>query len=340
MATDSKFECCLVGGTFDRFHAGHKLLLSVAISRSKSVEIHVVNDTLASKKSNLIQSYETRSNNILDWLNEKSHHGVKIFTLNDAFGPAPVHEKADAIVATPETTGNCDAINRMRKSSGLGELSILEVPHMIDYSGAIISSTRIRSGVIDLDGNPWIEQDKTQQMLKMNSSLDGELKTPMGSLFSGPEDLPEVAMTEALESLTPNHGSIIAVGDVSVATLLDMEVVPDIGIIDGMTKRQELDESEKVSTVQFQNLLHNNNPPGHISPSMMSSIKEALSSNQKTLINVEGEEDLAPIIIHCLAPIGTVVIYGQPKVGVVVQITSIPVKERCRNILSQFEVVS
>ena len=340
MATDSKFECCLVGGTFDRFHAGHKLLLSVAISRSKSVEIHVVNDTLASKKSNLIQSYETRSNNILDWLNEKSHHGVKIFTLNDAFGPAPVHEKADAIVATPETTGNCDAINRLRKSSGLGELSILEVPHMIDYSGAIISSTRIRSGVIDLDGNPWIEQDKTQQMLKMNSSLDGELKTPMGSLFSGPEDLPEVAMTEALESLTPNHGSIIAVGDVSVATLLDMEVVPDIGIIDGMTKRQELDESEKVSTVQFQNLLHNNNPPGHISPSMMSSIKEALSSNQKTLINVEGEEDLAPIIIHCLAPIGTVVIYGQPKVGVVVQITSLSVKERCRNILSQFEVVS
>jgi len=210
---------------------------------------------------------------------------------------------------------------------------------MIDYSGAIISSTRIRSGVIDTDGNPWIEHDKTQQMLKMNYSLDSELKTPMGSLFPGPEDLPEVAMTEALESLSPIHGSIVAVGDVSVATMLDLEIVPDIGIIDGMTKRQELDDSEKVSTVQFQNHLHNNNPPGHISPSMISSIKEALASNQKTLINVEGEEDLAPIIIHCLAPIGTVVIYGQPRVGVVVQITSLSVKERCRNILSQFEVI-
>ena len=339
MATGSKFECCLVGGTFDRFHAGHKLLLSVAISRSKSVEIHVVNDVLASKKSNLIQSYEDRTEKIFDWLNQKSHHGVKILTLNDAFGPAPVHKKADAIVATPETTSNCDQINRMRKSSGLGELSILEVPHMIDYSGAIISSTRIRSGVIDTDGNPWIEHDKTQQMLKMNYSLDSELKTPMGSLFPGPEDLPEVAMTEALESLSPIHGSIVAVGDVSVATMLDLEIVPDIGIIDGMTKRQELDDSEKVSTVQFQNHLYSNNPPGHISPSMISSIKEALASNQKTLINVEGEEDLAPIIIHCLAPIGTVVIYGQPKVGVVVQITSLSVKERCRNILSQFEVI-
>ena len=72
---------------------------------------------------------------------------------------------------------------------------------------------------------------------------------------------------------------------------------------------------------------------------MISSIKEALASNQKTLINVKGEEDLAPLIIHCLAPIGTVVIYGQPRVGVVVQITSLSVKERCRNILSLFEVI-
>ena len=37
--------------------------------------------------------------------------------------------------------------------------------------------------------------------------------------------------------------------------MLDMEIVPDIGIIDGMTKRQELEESEKVSPVQFQSVV-------------------------------------------------------------------------------------
>ena len=58
------------------------------------------------------------------------------------------------------------------------------------------------------------------------------------------------------------------------------------------------------------------------------------------MIDVDGEEDLAPIIIHCLAPIGTIVIYGQPKVGVVVQRTSILVKQRCRNIISLFEVIN
>ena len=58
----------------------------------------------------------------------------------------------------------------------------------------------------------------------MVSSLDNELKTPMGNLFEGPEEFPEVAMTDALEFIDQQHSSIIAVGDVSVATLLEMGV--------------------------------------------------------------------------------------------------------------------
>ena len=173
----------------------------------------------------------------------------------------------------------------------------------------------------------------------MVSSLDNELKTPMGNLFEGPEEFPEVAMTEALEFIDQQHSSIIAVGDVSVATLLEMGVVPDIGIIDGMTKRQELGDSEKVNTTGFQHILSAVNPPGHLTPSLIQAIDEALNNEYPSVINVDGEEDLAPIIIHCLAPIGTAVIYGQPKVGVVVQISTLEVKTRCRNILSMFEVI-
>ena len=98
MATADSYSCCLVGGTFDRFHSGHKLLLSMAVSRAEKVEIHVVNDELASRKSLFIQSYEERVSTILDWLEEKSIHSVKLFQLDDSFGPAPVHKSADAIV--------------------------------------------------------------------------------------------------------------------------------------------------------------------------------------------------------------------------------------------------
>ena len=89
-------------------------------------------------------------------------------------------KSADAIVATPETRSNCEEINRMRESNELPELTVLEVPHMLDYSGKIISSSRIRSGKIDSDGNPWID-DQNSTKLKMVTSLDSELKTPMGT---------------------------------------------------------------------------------------------------------------------------------------------------------------
>jgi len=339
MANDGVYACCLVGGTFDRLHAGHKLLLAMAISRSERVEVHVINDELASRKSAFIQSYEDRVEAILEWLGEKSYHSVKLFQLNDSFGPAPTHKSADAIVATPETVGNCQEINRQRTAAGLQELSVLEVPHMLDFSGQIISSSRIRGGRIDQDGNPWLINQLRTSDMKMVSTLDSELKTPMGNLFKGPEDFPEIAMAEALESIDRQNSSIIAVGDVSVATLLEMGVIPDIGIIDGMTKREELNESEKVNPSDFHQILAANNPPGHLTPSLVEAIDEALSNEFPSVINVDGEEDLAPIIIHCLAPIGSAVIYGQPKVGVVVQISSIAVKTRCRDILSMFEVI-
>ena len=115
--------------------------------------------------------------------------------------------------------------------------------------------------------------------------------------------------------------------------------MPDIALIDGMTKRQELQESEKIDEQQFPHILHAENPPGHLTPSLTKAIDAALNADESSLINVDGEEDLAPIIIHCLAPIGTAVIYGQPKVGVVVQISTLEVKSRCRNLLSMFEVL-
>ena len=339
MATEVRYACCLVGGTFDRLHSGHKLLLSMAISRSEQVEIHVVNDEIAGRKSPHIQPYDDRVDAIYDWLSEKSYHSVSIFQLNDSFGPAPDHESADAIIATPETIGNCQEINRMRELSGLGKLSILEVPHMLDYSGKIISSSRIRSGMIDSDGNAWIDDQNRQHELKMVATLDNELKTPMGTLFEGPEEYPEIAMSEAIESIDRQNSSIVAVGDVSVATLIGMGVIPDIGIVDGMTKRVKLNESELIDSSHFTNILSAINPAGHIMPSLIDAVENALSKDEPTIINVEGEEDLAPIIIHCLAPIGTAVIYGQPKTGVVVQISTLAVKNRCRDILSMFEVV-
>ena len=160
------------------------------------------------------------------------------------------------------------------------------------------------------------------------------MKKPNGELFTGPEDSPEVAMSSTMENLAP--GGIIAVGDVCAATLLDMGVIPDIAIIDGMTKRVELEQ--KVDTSKFEIILKASNPPGQITQSLFKAVANALHNDQTTCIEVEGEEDLAPIVIHLLAPLGTNVVYGQPNKGVVLRVTTLESKDQCRTLLSKFEV--
>ena len=47
---------------------------------------------------------------------------------------------------------------------------------------------------------------------------------------------------------------------------------------------------------------------------------------------------MAPLYIHLLAPLGTMVVFGMPRQGLMVQRTTLAMKERCRTILDGFEV--
>ena len=333
LVTDmAKLERCLVGGTFDRFHQGHKSLLNTALEVAEFVEVWITNDEMSAAKSPVLQSFEDRREAIIAWADER----ITTHELEDSLGPAPNRKDCDSIICTPETLGNCQTINEIRLKNGLIPLEIIEVQHSLDEAGGIISSSRIRAGLIDCEGKLWVDDEQKKQTYHFHMGLDEELKKPNGDLFTGPEDSPEVAMTSAMENLAP--GSIIAVGDVCAATLLDMDVVADIAIVDGMTKRVELEQ--KVDLSRFDVILNANNPPGQITPSLFQAVSNALHNDQTTCIEVEGEEDLAPIVIHLLAPIGTNVVYGQPNKGVVLRVTTLESKEQCRSLLSKFEVRS
>ena len=124
--------------------------------------------------------------------------------------------------------------------------------------------------------------------------------------------------------------------------------LPDLILIDGgkghlstgLQVLRDLSLEDKVDLSPFDVLIDSINPAGQITPSLIDSIDAALHNDQTTCIEVEGEEDLAPIIIHLLAPLGTNVIYGQPGKGVVLRITEFDAKEHCRRILSRFEVIN
>ena len=333
-----RYSRCLVGGTFDRLHAGHRLLLDAAVKSAEHVEVHITSDGMADKKSVNMQSFETRRDELLNWVERHAPHRVSVHELTDIHGPAPTHPDADCIVATPETKAECERINLKRAEHGLRPLHIIEVAHLRDVEGGIISSTRIRNGMVDPEGHPWMAPEWKQAVLRMHPRAEPELKTPMGTLYKGPEEAPDIAMLAALEELNTSELILIAVGDVTVATLLALDVVPDMAFVDGQTKRQALEEEEQVDLTAFDHVLHAENPPGVLTPSLQLAVAEAAALEQPVVVVVDGEEDLAPLFIHLHVPLHAVVLYGQPRTGVVVQPSSLATKMRCRRLLELFEV--
>ena len=327
---------CLVGGTFDCFHAGHQTLLEAAFD-CDYVEVWVTSDAIAAEKDPRIKPQVEREQAISDWAEGRS---ISTHTLEDSWGPAPTRADATHIVCTPETQSNCEKINQMRLESGLKSLELIEVTHVLAQDGAPISSSRIRQGSIDREGNLWILATDLEQVVHMPTNLDSELKDPMGTLFPGPEDTPEVAIQAAVEAIPAFSPCLVAVGDVTVNALLETGWVPDVGIVDGLTKRiawdGELDKSSFVGHLACEN------PAGQLTPELLECADLALDfafseGGGPVLLEVDGEEDLAPILIHLLAPLGTVVLYGQPSAGVVLRVTDESTKARCRALLNTFE---
>ncbi len=339
MGDAPQFQLCLVGGTFDRLHAGHRLLLDAAVKAARRVEVHVTSDAMADKKAVNMESFETRRDELLNWADANAPKRVTVHQLLDAHGPAPEHPRADCIVATPETKSECERINLKRESGGLPPLHIIEVSHLLDVEGAIMSSSRIRNGEIDADGHPWFSSQWADVTLRMHPRAEPELKTPMGTLYKGPEQSPEVAMLGALDDMKTDEIILIAVGDVTVSTLLSLDVVPDMAFVDGQTKRKALDSDDQVDLSAFHHVLNASNPPGVLTPSLQKAVAQACRLEEPVVVVVDGEEDLAPLYIHLHVPLNAVVLYGQPGQGVVVQPSSTETKLRCRRLLELFEVV-
>ena len=339
MGEGFRFQRCLVGGTFDRLHAGHRLLLDAAARAAHHVEIHITSDVMADQKSVNMQSFETRRDELLNWVEDHAPKRVTVHELTDPHGPAPSHRTADAIVATPETRTECERINDKRATNDLPPLHIIEVTHLLDVEGAVISSSRIRNGLVDVNGHPWCSPEWSDVSLRMHPRAEPELKTPMGVLYEGPESAPEMAMLAALDEINTDETILIAVGDVTVATLLGLDIVPDMGFVDGQTKREALAAEERVNVQAFTHVLEAVNPAGLLTPSLRKAIERASVLEEPVVVVVDGEEALAPLFVHLHVPLHAVVLYGQPGKGVVVQSSSLATKERCRRLLELFEVV-
>lgn len=148
--TSKKYKKVAVGGTFDKFHDGHKKLLATAFDLGEKVEIGVTSDAFGGLKGD-IDSCKERMANLNSFFSDKSN--FHIMSLDDPYGTTIYDGEFDAIVVSEETEPTAIKINEIRQSKDMKMLDIVVISFVLAEDGNPISSTRIRCGEINKRGN-------------------------------------------------------------------------------------------------------------------------------------------------------------------------------------------
>ncbi|MEG9195059.1 MAG: DUF359 domain-containing protein [Candidatus Methanoglobus sp.] len=170
-------------------------------------------------------------------------------------------------------------------------------------------------------------------MLRLPENLRAELAKPYGKLYRDGE--------KVLERISEiSTARILAVvGDFVAYCAFKVGILPHIVIVDGKTLREknlELEVPSEYEKVQVEN------PPAVITSKLIKELENAVKNaekGKKSLIFVIGEEDLAVMPLSILLPEGSLILYGQPREGVVAFMIDQEKKLLVLKLLKQMEIV-
>lgn len=148
--------------------------------------------------------------------------------------------------------------------------------------------------------------DDATVVVELPDTLRGELKAPMGPVFTDPAEL--YAHVE---------GRLIAVGDIVTFHFEQAGITPDVAVVDGRTKREAVSEEVRETLDTAGRRFTVTNPPGTLTQPLLEALVEAVASEEPVVLAVDGEEDLAVLAAILAAESGASVVYGQPDEGMV-----------------------
>ncbi len=150
-----RFKTVATGGTFDHLHRGHAALLSKSFEVGDLVVIGVTSDGFASREGKKPdQSYAERVAGLEDFIRSNfPGRNYLLSKLEDNFGPGIASPDVEGIVVTAETAAKVSIANALRAEKGYPPLEVVVVDKVLAEDSKPISSTRIRRGEIDEQGN-------------------------------------------------------------------------------------------------------------------------------------------------------------------------------------------
>ncbi|XP_072260069.1 bifunctional coenzyme A synthase isoform X2 [Pyxicephalus adspersus] len=147
----------VVGGTFDRLHSAHKILLSVCCLLSeKRLLIGVADKELLDNKilKELIEPFDRRVDKLSQFLVDvKPSLNYDIVPITDPYGPSVTDPDLKCIVVSEETHKGGQSVNRRRLENGLEELDVHEIklvsdPKHSENEEEKISSSSLRNRLL------------------------------------------------------------------------------------------------------------------------------------------------------------------------------------------------
>lgn len=329
----------ILGGTFDHFHLGHQRFIEKGAQMTKQMTIGIVSEKMLSKKilSQGVEGYEKRKTSVREFLSKKGLlEKTKIIPLTDIYGIGKSARNIDAVLVTKATYSNALKINDLRRKLGMNRLAVEGVDFVTANDGKPITSEKIRMGEIDRQGKSYLKIF-SNKILKLPPELKPMLRKPIGRLImlSSP-------ITGLIKKEKP--AMVIAVGDIISLRLLKDNYSPDVKIIDFRSRRQDISGTWNVPACrqgsELRTLKKYINKAGTINLESVKAINLAIKKYQKENIKqtvvIDGEEDLLALPAILLAPLNSLVIYGQLDQGVVFVKVTESEKKRIKSIIARF----
>ncbi|EFK94844.1 conserved hypothetical protein [sediment metagenome] len=313
-----------IAGTFDGLHAGHREVLSRAFAEGERVTVGITSDGFIRKykiagtsgQPIMIASFYDRNKTVEAWIEK---HGWKdkatYIEVQDPYEPAAAGDY-DAIIVTSQNRDTGEKINAIRASRNLPTLSLIMVDLVPAQDGAPISSTRIRRHQIDAWGT-----------LLLPDTLRGALKSPMGEI------VPIAGLVPTLKDRTV---PLVTVGDVTTDRMLVNGIVPDLSIIDLHARRIPYKMFHDYHFPRDVLPVYMTSGPGYISHDAMTFLSRWNKTQKRFVLVISGEDDLLVLPAIYFSPIGTIILYGQPDVGIVRLVVTEDLKQKAKEYLDKF----